>query len=81
MIGTIIMIWFVVMGCYYLCVALLRLAIKLPAAAVFVVCLPAMPFIVAYRNRQQHPIQTKILCWLWGVLYAVLIPLCFIGSI
>lgn len=74
-----IMLWFVVMGCYYLCVAGLRLALKLPAAVAFVVCLPAMPFIVAWRNRQQHPVQTKILYWLWGILYAILIPLCFIG--
>lgn len=70
--GTIISIWFTLMGCYYLCVAVLRLAVKLPAAVLFVVCLPAMPFIVAYRNRQQHPIQAKAIYWMWGILYVLL---------
>lgn len=79
MIGTIITIWFVVMGCYYLCVAGMRLAFKLPAAVAFVVCLPAMPFIVAWRNRQQHPVQTKIICILWGLVYAAVLVACFIG--
>lgn len=79
MIGTMITIWLALMGCYYLCVVLLRLALKLPAAVVFVVCLPAMPFIVAYRNRQQHPIQAKTIYCLWGVLYAAVLVAGFIG--
>ena len=34
--------------------------------------LPAMPFIVAYRNRVEHPIQAKVLCWMYGVLIALI---------
>lgn len=56
---TLITIWLVVMGIYYLCVAMLQLAIKLPAAVIFVLTLPAMPFTVAYRNRVEHPIQAR----------------------
>ena len=56
---TLITIWLVVMGIYYLCVAMLQLAIKLPAIVIFVLTLPAMPFIVAYRNRVEHPIQAN----------------------
>ena len=70
--GTLITIWFVVMGIYYLGVATLRLAIKLPAAVIFVLTLPAMPFIVAYRNRAEHPNQAKTIYWIWGTLYAIL---------
>lgn len=69
---TLITIWLVVMGIYYLCVAMLQLAIKLPAAVIFVLTLPAMPFIVAYRNRAEHPIQAKALCWKYGVLIALI---------
>lgn len=79
MIGTMITIWLALMGCYYLCVVLLRLALKLPAAVVFVVCLPAMPFVVAYRNREEHPIQAKTIYCLWGVLYAAVLVAGFIG--
>ena len=69
---TLITIWLVVMGIYYLCVAMLQLAIKLPAIVIFVLTLPAMPFIVAYRNRVEHPIQAKVLCWMYGVLIALI---------
>lgn len=70
--GTLITIWFAVMGIYYLCVATLRLAVKLPAAVVFVLTLPAMPFIVAYRSRAEHPIQAKTIYWLGGIFYALM---------
>lgn len=79
MIGTMITIWLVLMGAYYLFVAVMRLALKLPAAVVFVVCLPAMPFIVAYRNRQQHPTQAKTIYCLWSVIYAAILVASFIG--
>lgn len=69
--GTLITIWFVVMGFYYLCVAMLRLAVKLPAVVIFIILLPAMPFIVAYRNRAEHPILAKSICWMWGIIYVL----------
>lgn len=77
--GTLITIWLALMGIYYLCVAALRLAVKLPAAVVTLVTLPAMPFLVAYRNRAEHPNRAKAICWLWSVLYAMVLITCFIG--
>lgn len=77
--GAFLTIWLALMGIYYACVVGLRLAVKLPAAVAFAVCLPAMPFIVAYRNRSDSPIQAKAICWLWGLLYAIVLVLCFIG--
>lgn len=79
MIGLLITVWLVMTGLYYLVICVLRLALTLPAAVVFIVSLPAMPFIVAYRNRTEHPVQAKVLCWLCGVLYAIFIATCFIG--
>lgn len=71
--GTLITIWLAVMGLYYLCLAGMRLACKLPAVVTTIVTLPAMPFIVAYRNKSESPNQAKAICWLWGVLYAVVL--------
>ncbi len=70
--GTLIIIWFAVMGIYYLCVGVFRLSIALPAIALFIILLPVMPFIVAYRNRVEHPIQAKVICWMWGITYVLL---------
>lgn len=77
--GTLITIWFILTGIYYLCVAVLRIAFKLPMAVAFILALPAMPFIVAYRNRKEHPIQAKTIYWGWGLIYTMLIAFCFIG--
>ena len=70
--GMLITIWFAVTGIYYLCVATLRLIVKLPAIVIFIILLPAMPFIVAYRNRIEHPIQAKTIYWMGGMLYVLL---------
>lgn len=72
MIGILITIWFVLTGIYYLLVAGMRIAVTLPAAVLFVVCLPAMPFIVAYRNRREHPTLAKAIYWIYGILYALI---------
>lgn len=77
--GTILSIWLLVMGVYYLCMVLFRLVLKIPAIAIILVCLPIMPFIVAYRNREEHPVQARFIYWSWGIIYAVSILLCFIG--
>jgi len=44
----------------------LRIVQALPAVAAVIVCLPVWPFVVARRNRHEHPIQAKMLYWLWG---------------
>lgn len=70
--GTLLTIWFVVMGIYYLCAAALRLAVRLPAIVIFLTLLPVWPLVVAYRNRKEHPVQAKAICWMWGILYVLL---------
>lgn len=77
--GTLVTIWFMLTGVYYLCVAITRMAFKLPMIVAFILALPAMPFIVAYRNREEHPIQAKTIYWGWGLIYTVLIVSCIIG--
>ena len=44
--------------------------------AIILLALPIMPFVSAYRNRVEHPIQAKIICYLWGVIYAILFIVC-----
>lgn len=66
-----LILWFAVMGVYYLCAATLHIAVRLPRAVVFVVCLPAMPFIVAWRSRREHPVQSRVVFVVWSLLYAI----------
>ena len=70
--GTLITIWLVLMGLYYFCIISLRIALKLPVIVAFIVCLPAMPVIVAYRNRIEHPILAKGIYCMYGTLCALL---------
>lgn len=37
-----------------------------------------MSFIVAYRNRKEHPIQAQIIYWGYPVFYALIIFVCSI---
>ena len=71
--------WLLVAGIYCLCTAGLRIAAILPRVAVFLVTLPAQPFLVAWRNRKEAPFQARAICWLWGVLYAVAILFGILG--
>ena len=76
--GTLITIWLVLMGLYYLCIVGFHIALKLPVIAAFIICLPAIPFIVAYRNRKEHPIQAQIIYWGYPVFYVLIIFICSI---
>lgn len=76
--GTLLTVWLIVTGCYYLCVVALRVALKLPAVVAYILCLPAMPFIVAYRNREEHPFQAQVIYWGYPVLYALVLQACFL---
>lgn len=58
---TVITIWLALAGLYYFGVAILHLAKKLPAVVGFIVLLPAMPFIVAYRDRKEHPARARFI--------------------
>ena len=78
--GTLITIWLVLMGLYYFCIIGLRIALKLPIILAFIICFPAMPFIVAYRNRKEHPAQAKGLYWLGAITYLLLIAVCLLDK-
>ncbi|MEG2758834.1 MAG: hypothetical protein RR908_03045 [Rikenellaceae bacterium] len=71
--GTLITIWLVVMLIYYISMSLFRSLILLPKAIYYIVCLPAMPFIVAYRNKEEQPKAAKAIYWLWGSLLSIII--------
>lgn len=79
MIGTMITIWLLLMGIYYLCVAGFRIVVSLPKIVSFVLLLPAMPFVVAYRNRKERPGQAKAIYILWGLLYALTFLVILLG--
>ena len=68
---------------YYLCVTVFRLAVTIPVRLAFLVCLPVMPFVVAYRNRKEHPVLAKTIVWLWGIFYSlwILLIVCLDGHL
>lgn len=66
-------IWLVAMGIYYLGAVCLCLVKKLPAAVAFVVFLPAIPFIVAWRSRNEHPVMAKMIVWGWAIFYVLVL--------
>lgn len=77
-INTLFGIWLVVLGIYYLLKIAFHVAVGLPMILIKIITLPVMPFIVAYRNREEHPIQAKILYIGWGVIYALVIIICIL---
>ncbi len=79
-INTLFGIWLVVLGIYYLLKIAFHVAVGLPMILIKIITLPVMPFIVAYRNREEHPIQAKILYIGWGVIYALVILICILDS-
>lgn len=79
-INTLFGIWLVVLGIYYLLKIAFHVAVGLPMILIKIITLPVMPFIVAYRNREEHPIQAKILYIGWGVIYVLIIIICILDS-
>ena len=79
-INTLFGIWLVVLGVYYLLKIAFHVAVGLPMILIKIITLPVMPFIVAYRNREEHPIQSKMLFWIAGIFYAIFILGCLLDS-
>ena len=61
-----------------ICAAGLRVLQALPVVVLFILCLPAWPFIVAYRNRKEHPAQAKIIYIGYPFLYALIALVCLL---
>lgn len=81
MLNIILTAWMISTAIYYLCAIVMHIAIKLPVFIAKIIILPAMPFIAAYRNREKHPVQAKVVCWMWGILYALAITICLIDAL
>lgn len=71
--GTVITIWLVLGAIYYISLLLFRGMLLLPKAVFYIVCLPVMPFIVAYRNRKEQPKAAKAIYVLWGSLCSIMV--------
>lgn len=72
MIAGFISIWFVVAVIFFM-VKIARVAVfHIPAVLAVLICLPAMPFAVAYKNRETHPWQARCIVIGWSLLYLLL---------
>jgi len=46
-----------------------KLIFTLFELVILVVFFPIIPYFVAYRNRKEHPIQSKTIVWLWSIIW------------
>ena len=44
------------------------------------ICLPAIPFVVAYKNRERHPGQARFIFAGWSLLYLLLAFILYMES-
>lgn len=72
MVAGLIGIWFVVAVVFYVLKATRAVLPCIPKALGVLLCLPAMPFAVAYKNRETHPWQARCIVIGWSLLYLLL---------
>lgn len=72
MIAGLIGIWFAVAVVFYVLKAARAVLPYIPKALGVLLCLPAMPFAVAYKNRETHPWQARCIVIGWSLLYLLL---------
>jgi len=65
-------IWFWGMAAYFAVRLLMGTVVVLPRLLLYTLALPIMPFYVAHSNRKEHPMEAKLIYWLWGALYLLL---------
>ena len=67
MVAGLIGIWFVVAVVFYVLKAARAVLPCIPKALGVLLCLPAMPFAVAYKNRETHPWQARCIVIGWSL--------------
>lgn len=72
MVAGLIGIWFVAAVVFYVLKAARAVLPCIPKALGVLLCLPAMPFAVAYKNRETHPWQARCIVIGWSLLYLLL---------
>ena len=80
-INTLFGIWLVVLGIYYLLKIASHVAVGLPMILVKIITLPVMPYIVAYRNREEHPFLSKGIIWMYSIALALCILIFILDTI
>lgn len=51
-----------------------------PIAITIIVCLPVMPFVVAYKHRKKHPWQARSIVIGWSLIYLLLTFILYMES-
>lgn len=81
MVAGLIGIWFVVAVVFYVLKAARAVLPCIPKALGVLLCLPAMPFAVAYKNRETHPWQARCIVIGWSLLYLLLAFILYNGKL
>ena len=80
MVAGLIGIWFVVAVVFYVLKAARAVLPCIPKALGVLLCLPAMPFAVAYKNRETPPWQARCIVIGWSLLYLLLAFILYMES-
>ena len=73
--STVILIYLVVAFCVVLLPMLFKFSLT---AVVYMLILPAVPFLVAYENWSAKPVQSRLIVALYGLLYLIILLMCLL---
>ena len=80
MVTGLIAIWVIIAAVFYVLKAARVVVPYIPKVLAVLICLPAMPFAVAYKNRERHPWQARFIFIGWSLLYALLVFILYMVS-
>lgn len=80
MIAGLITIWVFIASAYYVSRAVWNVVPYVPKILAVLICLPAIPFVVAYKNRERHPGQARFIFAGWSLLYLLLAFILYMES-
>ncbi len=49
--------------------------------AFYVLFSPVLPFYIAFKNKKENPIMSKLIYWLWGAFYFLMFIVFFFNYI
>ena len=80
MIPGLITVWVIISAAYYVSRVVWGVVPYVLKILAVLVCLPAIPFVVAYKNRERHPGQARFIFAGWSLLYLLLAFILYMES-
>ena len=80
MIPGLITVWVIISAVYYVSRVVWGVVPYVLKILAVLICLPAIPFGVAYKNRERHPGQARFIFAGWSLLYLLLAFILYMES-